>query len=137
MHHNYGVTSESHPCRDCVWPTILDAEHYTTCPGLLRLWASCWNHYLDALDLGAGIEQPFNCLIVQNRQAMQSMGRLMDWTLEDNMVDSLFFCATLTGHRRGHQAISHLYKQEQKRPTSVRRRINRTQALLGGLFRVG
>jgi len=26
----------------------------------------------------------------------------MDWTLEDNMVDSLFFCTTLTGRRRGH-----------------------------------
>jgi len=26
----------------------------------------------------------------------------MDWTLEDNTVDSLFFCATLTGHRGGH-----------------------------------
>jgi len=26
----------------------------------------------------------------------------MDWTLEDNMVDSLFFCATLTGRRWGH-----------------------------------
>jgi len=26
----------------------------------------------------------------------------MDWTLEDNMADSLFFCATLTGRRGGH-----------------------------------
>ena len=26
----------------------------------------------------------------------------MDWTLEDNMVDGLFFCATLTGLRGGH-----------------------------------
>jgi len=26
----------------------------------------------------------------------------MDWTLEDNMVDGLFFCATLTGHKGGH-----------------------------------
>ena len=33
-------------------------------------WASCWNHCLVALDLGAGVEQPFNCLIVQDRQAM-------------------------------------------------------------------
>jgi len=30
------------------------------------------------------------------------MGRLMDLTLEDNMVDGLFFCATLTGRRGGH-----------------------------------
>ena len=33
MHHSYGVTSGSHACRDCVWPIILDAELYTTCPG--------------------------------------------------------------------------------------------------------
>jgi len=26
----------------------------------------------------------------------------MDWTLEDNMADGLFFCATLTGRRGGH-----------------------------------
>jgi len=26
----------------------------------------------------------------------------MDWTLEDNKVDGLFFCATLTGRRGGH-----------------------------------
>jgi len=31
--HNYGATSGSHACRDCVWPIILDAELYTTCPG--------------------------------------------------------------------------------------------------------
>jgi len=55
---------------------------------------------LAALDLGADVEQPFDCLIVQNHQAMQSM-RLMHWTLEDNVVDGLFFCATLTGHRGG------------------------------------
>ena len=30
------------------------------------------------------------------------MERSMDWTLEDNMDDSLFFCATLTGRRGGH-----------------------------------
>ena len=26
----------------------------------------------------------------------------MDWTLEDNTVDGLFFCATLTGRTGGH-----------------------------------
>jgi len=26
----------------------------------------------------------------------------MNWTLEDNMVDGSFFCATLTGRRGGH-----------------------------------
>jgi len=29
----------------------------------------------------------------------------MDWTLEDNMVDSLFFCATLTGRRGDHNTF--------------------------------
>ena len=33
MLHNYGVTSASHAWRDCVWPTILDAELYRACPG--------------------------------------------------------------------------------------------------------
>jgi len=33
MHHNYGVISGSHACRDCVWHIILDAELSTTCPG--------------------------------------------------------------------------------------------------------
>jgi len=41
---------------------------------------------LAALDLGASFEQPFNCLIIQNRLAVQSMRRLMDWTLEADMV---------------------------------------------------
>jgi len=30
------------------------------------------------------------------------MRKSMDWTLEDNMVDGLFFCTTLTGRRGGH-----------------------------------
>jgi len=33
MHHNYGVISESHVCKECGWLTILDAELHTTCPG--------------------------------------------------------------------------------------------------------
>jgi len=37
MHHNYGGISESHACKDCVWPTILDAGLYSTCPGELML----------------------------------------------------------------------------------------------------
>jgi len=54
------------------------------------------------LNFGAGVEQPFGFLIDQNRQAVQSMGRSMDWTLEGDMVDVFFFCATLTGRRGGH-----------------------------------
>ena len=33
MHHNYGVISGCHACRDCLWHMILNAELYTTCPG--------------------------------------------------------------------------------------------------------
>jgi len=57
------------------------------------------------LDFGAGDEQLFSCLIVQNLQAVQSMGRLMDWTLEDNMVNGLFFCVKPTGRRGGHTSF--------------------------------
>jgi len=59
---------------------------------------------------------------------MQSMERSMDSRLNDNIVDSLCFCTTLTGRRGGH---THLHKQERKRPTPVRRWLSWTQALLG------
>jgi len=58
--------------------------------GVVVVRASSSIHCLAALDLGAGVEQPFNCLIVQNRQNVQSMRRSMEWTFEDNMVDGLF-----------------------------------------------
>jgi len=51
----------------------------------------------------------------------------MDWTVQDDMVDGLF-CATPSCPRGGHL---HLYKQERKRPTPVRRRLSWAQALLG------
>jgi len=64
------------------------------------VWASSsFIHCLAALDFGAGVEQPFASLTIQNRQAVQ---RSMDWTLEDNIDNGLFFCATLTGCRGGH-----------------------------------
>jgi len=47
-----------------------------------------------ALDLGAGVEQPFDCLIVQNRQAVLSMRRSMDWTLEQNLRQKVFICVS-------------------------------------------
>ena len=56
------------------------------------------------------------------------MGRSLYWTLEDNMVDSLIFCATIT-NRSG--AIPHLCKQQQKRPTPVRTWLSRIQAVSG------
>jgi len=57
-------------------------------------------HWLAALDLGTSVEQPFDCLIIQNRQAVQLMWMSMDWTWKVNMVDGLF-CATFKGCRRG------------------------------------
>jgi len=87
---------------------------------------------LAALDPGVGVEQPFNCLIVQNRQAMQSMGRSMDWTLEDNTWSTV--CSSAPHSQASEEAIPHLYKQERKRPTPVRRRLSRIQALLGRII---
>jgi len=58
----------------------------------------------------------------------------MDWTVEDDVVDGLFFCATLAGRRWGH---TYMYKQEWKRPTQVRRRLSRPRLFLGGSFREG
>jgi len=43
MHYISGVVSGSHACRDCVWPIILDAELYTTCPGERVLVATRFN----------------------------------------------------------------------------------------------
>ena len=43
MHHNFGVISGSHACRECVWPIIFDAELYTTCPGEGVLVATRFN----------------------------------------------------------------------------------------------
>jgi len=45
------------------------------------------------------------------------------------MVDGLFFCATL---KAAEDAIPHLYKQERKRPTPVRRRLKTAKAQIFG-----
>ena len=58
-------------------------------------------HCLAAIDHGAGVEQLIDCLIIQSRQSMQSIGRSIDWTLEGNMVNALIFLATLTSRRSG------------------------------------
>ena len=62
------------------------------------LQSTAWPH----LNLGAGGMQPINCLNIQDGQAVQSMGRSIDWKLEDSMVDGLFFQTALTGRRGGH-----------------------------------
>jgi len=91
-------------------------------------WTCCPSHCLAALDLGAGVEQPFDWLIVQNSQAMQSTGRWMDWTLEDNMVAGH---SSAPHSQTAEEAIPHLYKREGKRPIPVQKRWSRTQAPLG------
>jgi len=72
--------------------------------------------------------------ISTSTQAVQSMRRLMGLTLEDNRVDGLFFCSTLTGRIRVH---THLCKQDWKRRTPVRRRLSRTHVLLGRVIPSG
>jgi len=57
-------------------------------------------HCLAALDLRADVEQPIDYLIIQ--KAVQSLGRSMEWTLEENMVNSLIFFAPLTSRRSTH-----------------------------------
>ena len=84
------------PLWDLTTKNITEIAHP---PLLLTLLAG------SAPDLGAGVEQPFDCLVIQNHQDMHFMGRLMDWTVEDNTVNSLFFCATLTSRRRGHTPV--------------------------------
>jgi len=44
------------------------------------LLSTVWPHYRSR----GRFEQSFNRLIVENRQAVQSVDRSMDWTLEDN-----------------------------------------------------
>jgi len=77
-------------------------------------------HCLAELNLRAGVEQSFNCLIIQNHQAVQFMGTWMGWTFED-MVDGLFFCITL---KAAEGVISYLCKQEWKHLTLVQRQIS-------------
>jgi len=47
---------------------------------------------------------------------MGNFTQTLDWTLNDNIVDGLFFCATLTSYRG---AIPHLCKHERKRPKTL------------------
>ena len=91
--------------------------------GMFFFWASCSNHCLAAPDLGAGVEQPLDSLIVHNRQCIQSMGRSIDWRTTWSTV-----CSSASQSQAAEEAIPHLNKQERKRPSPVRRRLSRTQA---------
>ena len=52
----------------------------------------------------------------------------MDWTLEDTWST---VCLSAPHSQVAEEDIPHLYQHERKRPTAVRRRLSRTQALLG------
>jgi len=86
---------------------------------------------LAALDLSAGVEQPFNCLIVKNWQAVQSMGSrwIGHWRTTWSTV-----CSSAPHSQPTEEAIPHLYRQERKSPTLVRRR---THAVLGRVISDG
>jgi len=76
-----------------------EKNSFTGCTSSSSFETVLHNNRLAALDLRAGVEQPFDCLIARNRLAVQSTRRSMDWTFEDNMVDGLFFCATQAAGR--------------------------------------
>ena len=92
----------------------------------LLFWASSSSHCLAALDLGTSVEQPFDCLIVQNRQSVQSVGGrwIGHWRTTWSTVCSA------PHSQAAEEAITHLYKQERKGPTPVQRRLWRTHAVL-------
>jgi len=70
---------------------------FSTSPSFQRVLI----HFHAALNLGAGAEQAFHFLAVQNRQAMHSVESSMYWTVKINMVNGLF-CATLASRRKNH-----------------------------------
>jgi len=90
-------------------------------------WANSSNHCLAALDLAADVKQTFDYLIAQNRQAVQFMRR--GWPFWRTTWSTV--CSFAPHSQAAELAIPHLYKQERKRPTPVRRRLSRTQAVLG------
>ena len=92
---------------------------------LLIVWASSSNHFLAKLELGAGVEQQFDCLIVQNHQAMHEEVDRLDLTTW-SMV-----CSSALHSQAAEEAIPQLYKQGQKRLTLVQRWLSQTQAVLG------
>ena len=75
---------------------------------------------MPALDLQAGVEQPFDCLVIQNRQAMCSMGGqwIGQWRTTWSMV-----CSSTQQSQAADGAIPHLCKQEWKCPTLVQRQL--------------
>jgi len=58
----------------------------------------------------------------------------MDWTFEDNMVDGLFLCATLTGRRGAHIP---LVQASADTSDTCAEAGNRTHAVLGRVIQGG
>ena len=83
---------------------------------------------LAALDLRAGFEKPFHCLVVQNRQSCAPWGgrRIGQWRTPRSTVSS-----SAPHSQIEEAAISCFCKQERKCPTPGQRRLSRTQAVLG------
>jgi len=70
--------------------------------GVFHHISSSFNPFLGCtIDFGAGVEKPFGCLVIQNRQAVHSMVRSMAWTVKGDIIDGIFFCAILTSRRNG------------------------------------
>ena len=86
------------------------------------------SHCSSALDLGASVEQPFDCLISRTvKPCSPGGGRWVGhWRTTWSTV-----CSSAPHSQAAEEAIPHLCKQEQKLPTPVRRRLKRTPAILG------
>jgi len=55
----------------------------TSCFIITIIWAGSFSPLLGRTRSWGSVEQPFYCLIAQSCQAVQSIGRSMNWTLED------------------------------------------------------
>jgi len=88
MHHNYGVTSGSHACRDCVWPTVLDVELYTTCPGERMLVANSHQVQCNIPTFEALIQKLRTCFS-KDAENLTTFGS--SWMQSDCLYTSLFF----------------------------------------------
>jgi len=88
-------------------------------------------HCSAALDLGAGVEQPFDCL--RTVRLCSPWGRwVRHWRTTRSMVYS-----SAPHSLAAEEAIPHLCKQERKRPTRVRRRLSGPTLFFGRSFRGG
>jgi len=110
------------------WFRLECLQHASTSCFIIIVWVSSFSPLLSPLHLRTGLDQPINCLIIQNRQAVlhvevdgMDIGR-QRWSMVWSSVPH---------SQAAKEAIPHLCKQEQKRQTPVRRRLSRTHAILG------